>query len=59
LAGFAPGEQPEIYPPGTAKLLKADAKFPFQLHYTPNGKPATGRTSVGLIFALTVQRTNR
>ena len=51
LVGFAPGEQPKIYPPGTAKLLKAGAKLVFQLHYTPNGKPATDRTSIGLIFA--------
>src|ERR1022692_3264957 len=50
LAGFAPGEQPKVYPPGTAKLLKAGAKLLFQLHYTPNGKPATDRTSIGLIF---------
>jgi hypothetical protein len=40
-----------VYPPGTAKLLKAGAKLIFQLHYTPNGKPATDRTSIGLIFA--------
>jgi mono/diheme cytochrome c family protein len=51
LAGFAPGEEPKVYPPGTAKLLKAGAKLIFQLHYTPNGKPATDRTSIGLIFA--------
>jgi len=51
LAGFAPGEQPKVYPPGTAKLLKAGTKLIFQLHYTPNGKAATDRTSVGLIFA--------
>ncbi|HLY16655.1 MAG TPA: hypothetical protein VKR61_05500 [Bryobacteraceae bacterium] len=51
LAGFAPGEQPKVYPPGTAKQLKAGARLIFQLHYTPNGKPATDRTSIGLIFA--------
>jgi hypothetical protein len=51
LVGFAPGEQPKVYPPGTAKLLKAGSKLIFQLHYTPNGKPAVDRTSIGLIFA--------
>jgi len=51
LCGFAPGEQPKIYPAGTAKLLKAGSKLIFQLHYTPNGKPATDLTSIGLIFA--------
>jgi hypothetical protein len=51
LAGFAPGEQPKVYPPGTAKLVKAGTKLIFQLHYTPNGKPASDRTSIGLVFA--------
>ncbi len=50
LVGFAPGEQPKMYPPGTAKLLKAGSKLIFQLHYTPNGKPALDRTSIGLDF---------
>ncbi len=31
--------------------MKAGAKLIFQLHYTPNGKPAVDRTSIGLIFA--------
>jgi hypothetical protein len=51
LAGLAPGEQPKVYPPGAAKLLRAGTKLLFQLHYTPNGKPATDRTSIGLNFA--------
>ena len=51
ICGFAPGEQPKIFPPGTAKLLKAGSDLIFQLHYTPNGKPATDKSYVGLIFA--------
>jgi hypothetical protein len=51
LAGFAPGEQPKIYPAGTAKLLKSGSRLLFQLHYTPNGKAGTDLTSIGLIFA--------
>jgi len=31
LAGFAPGEQPKVYPAGTGKLLKAGARLLFQL----------------------------
>jgi len=51
LSGFAPGEQPKIFPPGTAKLVKAGSKFLFQMHYTPNGKETTDRSYVGLQFA--------
>ena len=51
LAGFAPGEQPKVWPKGTAKLVKAGSNFVFQMHYTPNGKPATDRSYIGLLFA--------
>ncbi len=51
LSGFAPGEQPKVYPPGTAKLIKAGSSLRFQMHYTPNGRPARDRSYVGLFFA--------
>ncbi len=51
LSGFAPGEQPKIFPPGTAKLIKAGSRLMFQMHYTPNGKETTDRSYVGLQFA--------
>lgn len=51
LVGFAPGEQPAIYPPGEAKLLKKGTTLIFQMHYTPNGKAGTDRTSIGLVFS--------
>jgi hypothetical protein len=51
LCGFAPGEQPKVYPDGTAKLIKAGSKLVFQLHYTTNGEAATDRSYVGLTFA--------
>jgi hypothetical protein len=51
LVGFAPGEPPLRFDPGTAKLVKAGSKLLFQVHYTPNGKPATDRTYIGLRFA--------
>ncbi|MGH9821759.1 MAG: thiol-disulfide isomerase [Blastocatellia bacterium] len=51
LVGFAPGEQPKIYPAGMAKLVKAGSKLVFQLHYTPNGTEGTDQSYVGLIFA--------
>ncbi|MBI3693366.1 MAG: thiol-disulfide isomerase [Acidobacteria bacterium] len=51
LAGWAPGEQPKVFPPGTAKLVKAGSKFIFQMHYTPNGGAAKDRSYIGLHFA--------
>jgi len=51
LTGFAPGEQPLLFEPGTAKLIKAGSKLRFQMHYTPNGKEATDRTTVALRYA--------
>jgi hypothetical protein len=51
LCGFAPGEQPKVYPEGSAKLIKAGSNLVFQLHYTTNGEAAEDRSYVGLIFA--------
>jgi hypothetical protein len=51
LVGFAPGEQPAVFPPGYARRVPAGAKLIFQMHYTPNGKAAKDVTTVGLVFA--------
>jgi hypothetical protein len=51
LVGMAPGMPPMTLAPGQAKLVKAGSTLIFQMHYTPNGKAARDRTSVGLIFA--------
>ena len=51
LCGYAPGDMPSIYPPGIAKKIPAGADVLFQIHYTPNGKAATDRSKLGLIFA--------
>ncbi len=51
LAGYAPGEQPAIFPTGYAKRVPAGAKLTFQLHYTPNGNELKDVTTVGLVFA--------
>jgi len=51
LAGWAPGDMPLIYSPGTAKLIPAGSKLVFEVHYTPTGTPQTDRSSVGIIFA--------
>jgi peroxiredoxin len=51
LAAYVPGFLPQRYPAGMAKLLPAGAKLIFQIHYTPNGKPARDLTKIGLLFA--------
>lgn len=51
LGALSPGQTPFVAQPGTAKLIKAGSELIFQLHYTPNGKEATDRSYMGLIFA--------
>lgn len=51
LAGWAPGDMPSIYEPGTAKLIPAGSRLMFEVHYTPNGVEHTDRSSVGIRFA--------
>jgi hypothetical protein len=45
-----PGDTSAHYPDGYGKRLPAGATLVFQMHYTPNGKPRTDRSSVGLRF---------
>lgn len=51
LCGTAPGMPPDIFPEGTAKLVKAGSTLIFQMHYTPTGEVEYDRSSVGLRFA--------
>src|SRR5205823_1176858 len=51
LAGWAPGDMPALFPPGTAKRLPAGSRLVFEVHYTPDGREQTDRSSVGVIFA--------
>lgn len=51
LCGYAPGDMPSVFPPGTAQKIPAGADILLQLHYTPNGKVKSDRSKVGLIFA--------
>ena len=50
-AGAAPGGRPIELAPGTAKFIPKGSRLLFEMHYTPNGKPATDRTRLGLRFA--------
>jgi peroxiredoxin len=56
LTGYAPGDMPSVYEPGTAKRIPAGAELIFQMHYTPYGVEAEDQSSVGLIFAKTPPR---
>ncbi len=51
IVGWAPGDMPAVYAPGTAKLVPAGSKFVFEVHYTPNGVAQSDRSSLGLIYA--------
>ncbi|HWA98027.1 MAG TPA: redoxin domain-containing protein [Pirellulales bacterium] len=50
LVGYAPGMPPCSYPAGTAFKIPAGTKLIFQMHYTPNGRPAEDRSYVGFKF---------
>jgi thiol-disulfide isomerase/thioredoxin len=51
LGAYVPGDQPAIYPTGTAKLIPQGSTLLFEMHYTPNGTAGVDRSSIGLIFA--------
>jgi peroxiredoxin len=51
LVGWAPGDMPANYSPGTARLIPAGSKLLFEVHYTPNGTEHTDRSSVGIRLA--------
>jgi hypothetical protein len=55
LTSYAPGKGPDVYPPGTAKLLPAGSTVVLQIHYSGfHGTvetPQVDRTIVGFIFA--------
>jgi peroxiredoxin len=50
LVGYAPGMPPCSYPEGTAFRIPKGTKLVFQMHYTPNGRPAQDRSYVGFKF---------
>ncbi len=52
LIGYAPGLQP-LQLSDSAKLVKAGSDIVLQLHYTANGKPATDKSKIGLVFPKT------
>jgi hypothetical protein len=51
LVGYAPGQPPERFTPGQAKLIRAGSDIVLQVHYTTDGKPGMDRSRIGLVFA--------
>jgi peroxiredoxin len=51
LVGYAPGDMPAAFAPGTAKKIPKGSRLVFQMHYTPSGAEQTDRSSVGMVFA--------
>src|SRR6185437_15744871 len=50
LVVYAPGSAPESFPAGMAKFIPAHSDLIFQMHYTANGRAASDRSSLGLVF---------
>ena len=50
VGGYAPGEEPMVYPAGVGFLVPAGAEIVWQVHYTPTGKVEKDRSEVGLIL---------
>jgi mono/diheme cytochrome c family protein len=51
LVGYAPGQPPDIFEPGQAKLIPAGSDIVLEVHYMPEGKAATDQANVGLVLA--------
>jgi len=51
LAIYAPGQPAMQLASGSAKLIPAGSDVVLQIHYTPNGRAAADRTSIGLVWA--------
>jgi hypothetical protein len=51
IGGTTPNKPGIRYPEGVARLLRGNHDIVLQMHYTTNGKEASDRTRVGIIFA--------
>ena len=51
LSVYVPGQTPDSFRLGQAKLIPAGSDLVFQMHYTANGKAAEDQTRIGLILA--------
>ena len=51
LAGYAPGQPPDMFQPGQAKLIPAGSDIVLEVHYVPMGKATTDQSRVGLVLS--------
>ena len=51
LIGYAPGQTPDVFKPGQAKLIPAGSDIVLELHYMPEGKATTDQSRIGLVLA--------
>lgn len=51
LYGWVPGNDRVVFPPGSAKRLKAGSELIVNIHYAPSGKPDTDQSEIRLYFA--------
>jgi hypothetical protein len=51
IGGVTPNKPGVVFDPGVARLLRGHQDIILQMHYTTNGKEATDRTQVGIIYA--------
>lgn len=50
LGAYVPGDQPIVGGPGQARKIPKGSRILFEVHYTPNGKAVTDRSSIGLCY---------
>ena len=50
LTAYVPGQMATHFPIGYARKIPAGSKLVFQMHYTPNGRPTSDLSKIGLTF---------
>lgn len=48
LGGWAPGVMPALLPEGVGRLVRGGSDLVFQMHYHPDGRPRSDRSSVAI-----------
>jgi hypothetical protein len=51
LVGYAPGQPPDMFEPGQAKLIPAGSDIVLEVHYMAEGKATTDQANLGLVLA--------
>ncbi len=51
LVGYAPGQPPDMFVPGQAKLIPAGSDIVLEVHYMPEGKATSDQANIGLVLA--------